>query len=99
MALSLNTSISGTASLELSNNKKVSLGEQEHTYEAYVKVAHVTCSKDKCKADVYFLDKQNNIIYRSDSYTFSMDLEGPNNIKQAYEYLKTLPEFTDAVDC
>lgn len=27
------------------------------------------------------------------------ELEGANPIKQAYEYLKTLPEFADAVDC
>jgi hypothetical protein len=26
-------------------------------------------------------------------------LEGANPIKQAYLYLKTLPEFADAVDC
>jgi hypothetical protein len=26
-------------------------------------------------------------------------LEGENPIKQAYEYLKTLPEFSAAVDC
>ena len=27
------------------------------------------------------------------------DLNGDNPIKQAYEYLKTLPEFTGATDC
>ena len=27
------------------------------------------------------------------------DLEGPNPIKQAYQFLKTLPEFSDATDC
>ena len=27
------------------------------------------------------------------------DIEGANPIKQAYEYLKTLPEFEGALDC
>jgi hypothetical protein len=32
-------------------------------------------------------------------YGFDYLLEGPNPIKQAYEHLKTLPEFADAEDC
>ena len=32
-------------------------------------------------------------------YTCPLDLEGPNPIKQAYLHLKSLPEFSDAVDC
>jgi hypothetical protein len=27
------------------------------------------------------------------------DIEGDNPIKQAYEHLKTLPEFEGAIDC
>ena len=33
------------------------------------------------------------------TYSAAFNLDGPNPIKQAYEYLKTLPEFADAVDC
>jgi hypothetical protein len=32
-------------------------------------------------------------------YYFNLDMNGENPIKQAYEHLKTLPEFADAVDC
>jgi hypothetical protein len=32
-------------------------------------------------------------------YSFSINKAGGNFIEQAYEYLKTLPEFADAVDC
>lgn len=35
----------------------------------------------------------------SKAFDFSVDLEGPNPIKQAYLHLKTLPEFADAIDC
>lgn len=33
------------------------------------------------------------------AFTCSFDIEGENPFRQAYEYLKTLPEFADAVDC
>ena len=33
------------------------------------------------------------------SYDAPYDIEGANPFKQAYEFLKTLPEFADAVDC
>lgn len=33
------------------------------------------------------------------SYSFIPDLLGDNFIKQGYEYLKTLPEFADCIDC
>lgn len=31
--------------------------------------------------------------------SFVPDMEGGNFIKQAYEYVKALPDFSDAVDC
>ena len=33
------------------------------------------------------------------SYQADLSLDGPNPIKQAYLHLKTLPEFSGAVDC
>lgn len=38
---------------------------------------------------------------RLDSYTFvcPYNIDGINPIAQAYEYLKTLDEYSDAVDC
>lgn len=32
-------------------------------------------------------------------YECSYDIQGDNPIKQAYKYLKTLPEFANAQDC
>ena len=32
-------------------------------------------------------------------YTCNYNIDGVNPIKQAYEHLKTLPEFAGAVDC
>jgi len=37
-------------------------------------------------------------FYQKD-YGFEYDLAGDNPIRQAYKYLKTLPDFADAQDC
>jgi len=44
--------------------------------------------------------KEKGLLNFSDvPYVCTYSLEGENPFKQAYEYLKTLPEFADAVDC
>lgn len=51
------------------------------------------CYKDKATADT------NSGEYSGFGFEFTPDLESSDNfIKQAYEYLKTLPEFSDATD-
>ena len=37
--------------------------------------------------------------FQSKAYACEYDIEGSNPIAQAYEYLKTLPEFAGATDC
>lgn len=37
--------------------------------------------------------------FADNDYQCAYTLDGTNPIKQAYEHLKTLPEFADAVDC
>lgn len=46
-----------------------------------------------------YASASNNISFQTDAYTCDYDLLGNNPIKQAYEYLKTLPEFSGATDC
>jgi len=37
--------------------------------------------------------------FADNGYYCAYDINGENPIKQAYEYLKTLPEFANATDC
>ena len=37
--------------------------------------------------------------FADNSHFCAYDITGENPIKQAYEYLKTLPEFANATDC
>ena len=46
-----------------------------------------------------YASASNNVSFQADAYNCDYDLEGDNPIKQAYEYLKTLPEFSGATDC
>ena len=63
---------------------------------AYVKVESVSGSKEVVTANVTTTAGD---ISKAKFYQFRPDLDGPNFIKQAYEHLKTLPEFIGAVDC
>lgn len=45
-----------------------------------------------------YATNQGPMLY-SDKFSFAPELDGDNFIKQAYQFLKTLPEFSDAVDC
>jgi hypothetical protein len=64
---------------------------------AQVLVVSVHVNRISCTAN-YIIQVKKDQILDSVSIEFPYDLNGPNPIKQAYLYLKTLPEFADAVD-
>ena len=66
---------------------------------AYIKVASITGSKNLLSACVEFYKSQNNVLLQTANYGFVPNLDGNNFIKQAYDHLKTLPEFDGAIDC
>ena len=63
----------------------------------YVKVETVFSNKIEATATVSYAYQNSKLSNRS--FIFPLNLEGHNPIKQAYEYLKTLPEFANATDC
>jgi hypothetical protein len=69
------------------------------TASLYVKVTSISGNKNQLTASVSFLDQENAASIGAKDYLFTLDLDGPNPIKQAYEHLKTLPEFQGAEDC
>lgn len=68
---------------------------------AYIRVEYTECSKKESRYNLSINKKdENEIRSLSNVYdVFDYDINGENPIKQAYLYLKTLPEFADAVDC
>jgi len=73
--------------------------------QSYAKVSKVEIfAKDSIRFEVSFFAstdaaKTAEPVRFDGSYASAYDLSGENPIKQAYLHLKTLPEFSDAVDC
>jgi hypothetical protein len=68
------------------------------TSPLYIKVESINGTKESVCANVSYTDEAKNkkLLEKSFSFTPSMD---SNFIAQAYNHLKTLPEFSGAVDC
>jgi hypothetical protein len=66
--------------------------------DAYVVVYSVEGTKSQLRATVHFRSQE---VALTKFYTFEPSVEdgAGNFIKQAYEHLKTLPEFEGAEDC
>lgn len=73
-------------------------GIQRVSFSAYIKVAHISGSKNEIVASVNFKGDTQQFTKQ---YQISVSVESgaSNFIAQVYEHLKTLPEFSDAVDC
>jgi len=66
---------------------------------AYIRVESITGNKSKLDAIVSTYKKVNDLKLATGWYSFTPVLNQTNFISQAYEHLKTLPEFAGAVDC
>lgn len=74
--------------------------EVAQTYpDAYVMILSVS-GKSQLKATVcVYADATKRQLLRTSVCEFPANMDGPNFIRQGYEYLKTLPEFAGAADC
>lgn len=66
---------------------------------SYIRVEFPSCTKDTITFSVRKYVVEDKPFFEESVYTTTYNLEGENPFKQAYLYLKTLPEFQDAVDC
>jgi hypothetical protein len=76
----------------------IKTGKSKVVIAAYIKVHSVSGDKNNVDASVMFIDDK---VQLNKTYRFPVSTEdnSPNFIKQAYEYLKTLPEFENSEDC
>ena len=65
--------------------------------DAYWKIENIAGNKNQMHIEIY-ASVDGEQIQRVVS-TFTPSLDGSNFIAQAYEHLKTLPEFAGATDC
>lgn len=74
--------------------------------DAYIRISRFEGDKNKLSFGVSFHSDANAQAFDNKTYLLNDDeagvvfvLDGDNPIKQAYQFLKTLPEFAGAVDC
>ena len=65
----------------------------------YIKVCQITASKTDGSAHVRFYKSKDGNLLKESSIDFSVAIDGNNFIAQAYDHIKTLPEFAGATDC
>jgi hypothetical protein len=73
-------------------------GTQRLSFFAYAKVIGINGNKAQIIANVDFKG-ENQQFNKHYAIPVSLETGAPNFIAQAYEHLKTLPEFAGAVDC
>jgi hypothetical protein len=68
---------------------------------AYVKVETISGGKQNLMVNVGFYNDKTSPMTKAktNTYEFAPSMDGENFVKQAYEHLKTLPEFYGANDC
>jgi CRISPR/Cas system endoribonuclease Cas6 (RAMP superfamily) len=68
---------------------------------AYIKVDTVSGNKSTVEITVIIYSEKNDqkTPVQAKKYTFTTSMGNKNFIAQAYEHLKTLPEFDGAEDC
>jgi hypothetical protein len=99
MALSRKTNITGDKFVSI-DGLFVSTGETlDAEWNTYVKVDSVQGSKDAASMVVSFKNTNTGEVFSHKSYKFIPAMDSKNFIAQAYEHLKTLPEFAGAIDC
>jgi|694.fasta_scaffold112825_3 hypothetical protein len=67
--------------------------------DAYWRVFSVSGGKDKVSATVGAYVTKDGQVLTTRQYEFQPKMDGANFIKQAYEHLKSLPDFAGAEDC
>lgn len=76
-------------------------GQTSVLSDCYCKITRVIGDKTQLHVNLEIQNSERNRVYRTDTYGFapSVEVDAKNFIAQAYDYIKTLPEFAGAVDC
>ncbi len=80
--------------LSLPNN----LGSTTQIENAYIRVDRSEVTKNTMSTEVGIYESADGKKLKVSFYGSSYNLDGDNPIKQAYQHIKTLPEFTGATD-
>jgi hypothetical protein len=87
--------------LKINLNLVNNFGQISNLTNCYCKVTQIVGDKTKINFKVAVMNEEKNFVYQDETFGFdpSVDENAKNFIAQAYEHLKTLPQFASAVDC
>ena len=97
MALRKIIQVEGEAFIN-SQNGRVTIGLQKTAFSAYCKIINISGNKQQGRATLECSANNNKIIQHFE-IPFSVEENAPNFIRQAYVYIKSLPEWANATDC
>ncbi|WP_303984669.1 hypothetical protein [Niallia circulans] len=83
------------------NEVKEQITETLVVKDAYFQIVKIEGNKEKMDIVLsVYKDNTKKYVLETRVYSFnpSVSFDSPNNFKQGYEYLKTLPEFDGAID-
>ena len=98
MALQHTIIVSGTGSIKTEHGVVILGDKTEILANCYIKVDGVDASKEIASISVSISVSNETRIVRKYTFMPSVSSGSSNFIKQAYEHLKTLPEFAGATD-
>jgi len=78
--------------------KNIELPTGINVENAYLRVERVTITKTSMTFSLREYKEQDKPFFNEITFVDVYSIEGENPFKQAYEHLKTLPEFADATD-
>jgi hypothetical protein len=78
---------------------KTNLNTDATFEDAYIRVDSIRIEKEFARALVQTHKEKGGQVLEQNGYSFEYKLEGSNPIAQAYNHLKSLTEFSGAVDC
>jgi len=67
--------------------------------DAYIKVGNINGTKNWFSFTVEIKGNAEAPAVMEETHSFAPSMDGGNFVKQAYDYLKTLPEYAGAEDC
>lgn len=66
--------------------------------DGYLRVIEVSGTKNSVGFGLAYLNGTDGPLVKTERFSFTPNMQGDNFIRQAYLYLKTLPDFADAED-
>jgi len=86
--------------MALLHNLQIEIGSKQISFDnAYIKVIEYEGDKSEMMFLVSWSESASGSKLKQVAYKCPVNLDGENPMRQAYLYLKTLPEFAEATDC